>query len=149
MIPTVYFILIIHNDVFLNWYSVFAFKEPLLHLNEQACAEVVVYFIYDVGHLSIYSYFSYLIIFFLTYCNSTSLWRIHLPIAKIIHHKKFFYTIHYNSDNIQTKDFYNICTMLDKRRRRWPLWYKCYTNVTCLLEFFIPALRLSMCVKTM
>ena len=32
-----------------------------------------------------------------------------------------------------TKYLYNICTMLDQRRRRVPTLYKCYTNVLCLL----------------
>ena len=31
------------------------------------------------------------------------------------------------------KTLYNICTMLDQRRRRWAELYKCYTNVLCLL----------------
>ena len=34
-----------------------------------------------------------------------------------------------------TKHLYNICTMLDQRRRRWAELYECYTgtNVLCLL----------------
>ena len=42
-----------------------------------------------------------------------------------------------NTFPVNTKHLYNICTMLDQRRRRWADVIQCYTNVLCLLFFFI------------
>ena len=51
--------------------------------------------------------------------------------------------LYVSSNPANTKHFYNICTILDQRRRRWPELYKCLKNVLCLL-----GMLLSMQVKT-
>ena len=35
--------------------------------------------------------------------------------------------------SVNTNHFYNICTMLDQRRRCWATLNKCYANVLCFL----------------
>ena len=45
--------------------------------------------------------------------------------------------VHGSCHPINAKNLYDIYTMSDQRRRRWPTLYKCYTNGLCLLGMHI------------
>ena len=51
------------------------------------------------------------------------------PVENILVYKKMDYNVHVQAYPANTKHLYNICTMLDRRRRRWADVVQCYTNV--------------------